>query len=67
MLIMLALYIYVVAVTLTLKWPTVGGFLGTEDFFFRAFYYFRLRFFDRYFFNCLTIGYASFDVKEKNK
>ena len=53
-------------IALTLKWRG-GGVPKDPRFVFRAFYYFHLRFFDRYFFiyNCLTIGYASFDAINK--
>ena len=36
-------------------------------FVFHAFYYFRLRFFHRYFFLIVTIGYASSDAKKLNR
>ena len=62
-------WVLIVAMTfknpkISVKWPE--GFLGTQWFVFRAFYYFRFRFFFPVTFsNCLTIGYASFDAKKK--
>ena len=41
-----------------------GGFLGTQDLFFAHFTTFASAFFTAIFYNCLTIGYASFDAKK---
>ena len=50
-------------VQFTLNIKVSKGVPMDPTFVFRAFYYFCLRFFDRYFSDCLTIGYASFDEK----
>ena len=58
---------YTLYLCFQLRWNTYikGGFLETQHLFFAHFTIFCLRFFDRYFSNCVTFGYAFFDAKNK--